>query len=129
VLADLGSALRMVEAAERAELGILVDTLHFNRSASRFDQLDRIPAARLPFVHVSDAPVRESYTTKELLHAARVERLPPGEGGIDIKGILSHMPRGIPMALEVPMTSRSAVEGAEAVALRVRKAAEQLLAP
>jgi sugar phosphate isomerase/epimerase len=129
VVPNLGSALMMVEAAERAELGILVDTLHFNRSASRLDELDRIPPARLPFVHVSDAPVPESYTTEELLHTARAERLPPGEGGIDIKGILSHMPPGIPMALEVPMTSLSAVEGAEAVALRVRRAAERLLAP
>jgi sugar phosphate isomerase/epimerase len=125
---NLGAALSVLEAAERPELGILVDTLHFDRSASRYEQLDRIPAARLPFVHVSDAPVQESYTTEELLHAARVERLPPGEGGIDIKAILSHMPRGIPMALEVPMTSRSAVEGAEAIALRVRQAAERLLA-
>ena len=129
VIPDLGSALRMVEAAQRAELGILVDTLHFNRSASRLDELDRIPAARLPFVHVSDAPVQQSYTTEELLHAGRVERLPPGEGGIDIKSILSHMPGDIPIALEVPMTSLSAVEGAEAVALRVRQAAERLLAP
>ena len=126
---DLASALSIVDAAQRPELGILVDTLHFNRSASRYEDLDRIPAARLPFVHVADAPVQESYTTEELLHTARMERLPPGEGGIDIKGILSHMPRGIPMALEVPMTSRSAIEGAEAVALRVRQAAERLLAP
>jgi sugar phosphate isomerase/epimerase len=128
VVPDLDSALRMVEAAERSELGILVDTLHFNRSGSRLEQLDRIPAARLPFVHVSDAPVQESYTTEELLHTARAERLPPGEGGIDINGILGHMPRDIPMALEVPMTSRNAVEGAEAVALQVRQAAERLLA-
>ncbi len=126
---DLSSALRIVEAAERAELGILVDTIHFNRSASRLDELDRIPPARLPFVHVSDAPVRGSYTTEELLHTARMERLPPGEGGIDIKNILTHMPRDIPLALEVPMTSLSAVVGPEAVALRVRQAAERLLAP
>jgi len=125
---DLAAASRIVEAAGRPELGILVDTLHFDRSGSRYEQLDRIPAARLPFVHMADAPVQDSYTTEELLHAGRVERLPPGEGGIDIKGILSHMPRDIPMALEVPMTSRSAAEGAEAVALRVRQAAERLLA-
>jgi sugar phosphate isomerase/epimerase len=129
VVPDLCSALRMVEAAERPELGILVDTLHFNRSASRLEQLDQIPAARLPFVHVCDAPVQDSYTAEELLHAGRAERLPPGEGGIDIKGILSHMPQDIPVALEVPMTAMSAVEGAEAVALRVRQAALRLLTP
>jgi sugar phosphate isomerase/epimerase len=104
-----------------------VDTLHFNRSASRLDELDRISPSRLLFVHVADAPVQASYTTEELLRAGRVERLPPGEGGIDIKRILSHMSQDIPVALEVPMTATAAAEGEEAVALRVRKAAERLL--
>ena len=45
----------------------------------------RIPPARLPFVHVCDAPVQEADTTEGLLHAARAERLPPGEGGLDIR--------------------------------------------
>ena len=52
--------------------------------------------------------MQDSYTTEELLHAGRAERPPPGEGGMDIKGILSHMPQGIPVALEVPMTAMSA---------------------
>jgi sugar phosphate isomerase/epimerase len=127
VVPDLRAALRVVEAADRPALGVLVDTLHFNRSGSRLDDLDRISASRLPFVHVSDAPVQSSYTTEELLHAARVERLPPGEGGIDIKRILGHMPRNIPVALEAPMTTMASAVGEEAVALRVRQAAERLL--
>ena len=127
VVPDLRAALSVVEAAERPALGILVDTLHFNRSASRLDDLDRISASRLPFVHVADAPVQASYSTEELLHAAREERLPPGDGGIDIKRILIRMPRDIPIALEVPMTAMAAAEGEEVVALRVRRAAERLL--
>jgi sugar phosphate isomerase/epimerase len=127
VVPDLSAAVTIVEAAERPALGILVDTLHFNRSASTIEDLDRISPSRLPFVHVADAPVRASYTTEELLHAGRVERLPPGEGGIDIKRILNHMPQDIPVALEVPMTATAAAEGEEAVALRVRQAAERLL--
>src|SRR3984957_67703 len=126
VVPDLGAAVRIVEGAERPALGILVDTLHFNRSASKLDELDRISPSRLPFVHVADAPVQASYTTEELLHAGRVERLPPGESGIDIKRILSHMPQDIPVALEVPMTATAAAQGEEAVALHVRQAAERL---
>lgn len=127
VVPDLGTAVQVVEAAGRTQTGILVDTLHFNRSGSRVEQLDSIPASRLPFVHVCDAPVQDAYTTEELLHAGRAERLPPGEGGIDKRGILRQMPQGIPVALEVPMTAMRAAEGAEAVALRVRRAAERLL--
>ena len=115
VVSDLGTAVQVMEAAGRTETGILVDTLHFNRSGSKVEQLHNIPGSRLPFVHVCDATVQDTYTTEELLHTGRAERLPPGEGGIDIRGILRHTPPGIPVALEVPMTAMSAAQGAEAV--------------
>src|SRR3954451_14003447 len=124
---DLAAAVSVVEAAGRPEAGILVDTLHFDRSGSRLEQLDTVPASRLPMVHVADAPVQASYTTEELLHTARSERLPAGEGGIDTRGIVRRMPPGIQVTLEVPM-SGTVAEGAEAVALRVRQAAERVLA-
>ena len=123
----LVTAVQVMEAAGRTETGILVDTLHFNRSGSKVEQLHNIPGSRLPFVHVCDATVQDTYTTEELLHTGRAERLPPGEGGIDIRGILRHMPPGIPVALEVPMTAMSAAQGAEAVARRVRQAAGRVL--
>lgn len=124
---DLGAAIALVAATGRPEVGILVDTLHFDRSNSRLEDLERLPPARLPFVHVCDAPVQGSYTTEELLHAGRAERLPPGEGGIDIGRILAAMPPGIPVALEVPMTALTAVEGPEAVAARAIGAARRVL--
>jgi len=124
---DLGTAWRVVEATGRPGAGILVDTLHFDRSASSVDELDSIPSSRFGFVHVADAPVLASYTTQDLLHAGRCERLPPGEGGIDIIGILRHMPPAIPVALEIPMTSLALSAGPEAVARRALIAATKLL--
>jgi hypothetical protein len=124
---NLDAAINVVNAAARPGLGILVDTLHFDRSGSSVEQLARTPRSRLPFAHVADAPVQKSYTTEELLHAGRAERLPPGEGEIDIRRVLEHMPDGIPVALEVPMTAMAVAEGFEAVALRVRQAASRLL--
>jgi sugar phosphate isomerase/epimerase len=128
VVPDLGAAVKVVEAAGRTHAGILVDVLHFDRSHSTLEELDRIPAARLPFVHVCDAPVEKPATIEGLLHTARAERLPPGDGGIDILRILQHMPAGIPVALEVPMEKLTREVGPEAVALRVREAATRLLA-
>ena len=55
---DLAAASRVVEATGRPACGILVDTLHFDRSESMLVDLDAVPASRLPFVHVSDAPVK-----------------------------------------------------------------------
>jgi sugar phosphate isomerase/epimerase len=124
---DLATAARVVAGCGRAGAGILVDTLHFSRSRSTLAQLRAVDASRLPMVHVADAKVQARYTTEELLHAARAERLPPGEGGINIKDILALMPAGIPFALEVPMTALTEKIGPEAVALRVRQAATKLL--
>jgi sugar phosphate isomerase/epimerase len=125
---SLKAAVAVVDAAGRADCGILVDTLHFARSGSAAEQFRDVPASRFPFVHVCDAPAGRSWTREQLFHAGRVERLPPGEGGIDIKSILAHMPPGIPIALEVPMTAMAAAQGEEAVALRARQAAERLFA-
>jgi sugar phosphate isomerase/epimerase len=124
----LGAAVAIVNAAERVERGILVDTLHYARSDSTAEQFHGVAASRFPFVHVCDAPAGTSWTREQLFHAGRVERLPPGEGGIDIKGILASLPPNIPIALEVPMTAMAAAQGEEAVAMRVREAAERLLA-
>jgi len=126
-VASLPHAAQIIEATGRANAGILVDTLHFDRCGCTLDQIDRVPAARLPFVHICDVPAERPTTTEGLLHHARAERLPPGEGGIDILGVLRHMPPGIPVALEVPMEALTREIGPEAVALRVREAATRLL--
>jgi hypothetical protein len=39
------------------------------------------------------------------LHQARAERLPPGEGELDLPFLIAHMPAGIPVVLEVPMAA------------------------
>ena len=127
VVPDLASALRVVEATGRPEVGILVDTLHFDRSRSSHELLGRIPVSRLPFLHLCDAPVQDAYSTEDLLHAGRAERLPPGEGQIDLPAILGRLPPDLPIALEVPMTAFAREAGTEAVARRVREAAGRLL--
>jgi sugar phosphate isomerase/epimerase len=69
----------------------------------------------------------ESFTTEQLLHTARSERLPPGEGGIDIRGILKRLPADIVIGLEVPMDTLTRECGPEEVAHRVRAAAGRLI--
>lgn len=124
----LAAARAVVEATGAPDIGILVDTLHFDRSGSSLADLAALPAARLPFAHLCDAPVCPPYTMEELLHAGRAERLPPGCGQIDLARVLSHLPPGIPIALEVPMAGLQAREGSEAVAARVIAAARRVVA-
>jgi sugar phosphate isomerase/epimerase len=127
VVPDVRAATRIVETADRNNTGILVDTLHFARSGSRLEHLDLVSPARFPFVHVCDAMAGESFTTEQLLHTARSERLPPGGGGIDIRGILKRLPADIVIGLEVPMDTLTRECGPEEVAHRVRAAAGRLI--
>jgi sugar phosphate isomerase/epimerase len=125
-VASLGAAAAAVAATGRPSCGILVDTLHYARSASSAADFAALAPSRLPFVHVCDAPSGQSWTREALIHTAREARLPPGEGGIDIAGIVRRMPKGIPIALEVPMTAELLAEGAERVIRRVHDAAARL---
>lgn len=99
---DLASAYAVTKDGGD-NVGILVDTLHFDRSPSTLQQLAMIPPHKLPFMHLCDALRYDSYNKELLLHTAREDRLPPGEGEIDLASIIRAMPKGVPMGLEVPM--------------------------
>lgn len=128
VVADFHAAAKMVAAVNHPKLGVLVDTLHFDRCGNTVADLSTVPASWLPFVHVCDAPAEKPTSVEAMLHTARAERLPPGEGAIDILGVLSGLPPDIRMALEVPMDRLTGEIGPEAVARRVRESTERLLA-
>lgn len=107
--------------------GILLDSLHFDRSASRLAQIAEIPPDRFPFVHIADAPRQASYTTEDLLDTARRQRLMPGEGQIDLAAILRALPAGLPIGLELPDAARADQPVAERLRA-ARVATEALLA-
>lgn len=123
---DLATARRVVEAAGPA-IGVLVDSLHFDRSGSRLEDLAALPPARLPFAHLCDAPRQDSYSEEDLLQTARAERLPPGAGQIDLAGFLAALPKDIWITAEVPMATLSAQEGSKAVLQRVQSACRAMM--
>ena len=125
---DLETAAKVVGAASRPNVGILIDTLHFDRSDSSVSQIGSIPTHWLPMTHLCDAPAEKPTTIEGLLHTARAERLPPGEGWLDIAPILKAMPSDTQIALEVPMRRLTSLEGPEAVARHVHDAAVRFLA-
>lgn len=64
-------------------VGILVDSLHWHCLGGDDDRLAAIPADRLIYAHINDAPAVP-------IHAQRDDdRLLPGEGVIDLEGFLS----------------------------------------
>lgn len=118
---DLTTAHR-VACAAGPHVGILVDALHFDRSDSALDELRTVAQNRLRLAHICDAPVHDTYSTEELLYTAREERLPPGDGQIDLLGLIAALPTGISFGLEVPMAGYSHQMGVAATLQRAMSA-------
>lgn len=125
---DAKSALRVVEAAGQPNGRVLVDALHAARSATTLADLAAIPAGRLAYAQICDAPAGIPATEAELIHTARCERLLPGEGGIDLAGIFDALPADLPVSVEIPHDIRKAVLGVEAWSRQALAAARAVLA-
>lgn len=98
---------RVVDAAARDNAGVLVDPIHFDRARSAPSDIDAVPRTRLRYAQLCDAPAERPTDNRELLHQARAERLMPGDGGLDLRGILRALPRDIPISVEIPMQTLS----------------------
>lgn len=116
---DARAALAVIDAAGRpSNAGILVDALHFDRSATTLDDIRALPAGLLHYAQICDAPTRQQhrrdFSTEEMIHTARCERLQPGEGGIDLAGLFAALPPGLPVSVEVVHLERmQATDAAE----------------
>ena len=130
---NLAEAVRVLRSVERPNAGILVDTLHFDRSNSSRDVLKTLPRRWFRFAHVCDAPREKPATVDGVIHTARAERLFPGDGGIDVRGILECLPPDIPYALEIPGETLAArvglAEYARLALLRARQHLEAVVEP
>lgn len=99
---DLAAALRIVQAADRPNGGVLVDALHFDRSATTLAEIAALPPARVNYVQFCDGPVPFEPGDEALIRVARGERLFPGQGGIDLVGLARAIPQSVPISIEVP---------------------------
>lgn len=125
---DARTATRIVERSGAENARVLVDALHFARSATTLDDISAIPARLLAYAQLCDAPGERPNTTEGLIYAARCERLLPGEGAIDLQGLIARLPRGLPLSLEIPHHRRIAETGQEEWARLALTAARSLMA-
>ncbi len=106
---DARTARHVVErAGTPANAGILVDALHFGRSATTLDDIRAIPRALLHYAQICDAEAGTHFNTEQLIHDARGARLPPGEGSIDLVGLFQALPADLPVSVEVIHLQREA---------------------
>ena len=125
-VASLADAIEVVRAAERHNGGILVDALHFARSGSRLTDLDGLPPEWFGFMQICDGPAIGPAAREAVIHAAREDRLAPGEGEFDLKGLMARLPP-LAVSLECPNTARAAQLGLEPWVRHMLVAAQTLL--
>ena len=102
----LEGALDIVTNCGRDNVGIMIDTLHFHRGRIPIEQLDRVPASWANFAHVCDDRPDVPATMEEARRTMREERLYPGEGAVDIAGIVGRLPQSVICAIELPHRQR-----------------------
>ncbi len=106
---DAKSALRIVRnAGLPTNAGILVDALHFGRSTTTLDDIRAIPRQLLHYAQICDAQAGLDFTTEQMIHTARCERLLPGDGNIDVQGLFDALPADLPVSVEVVNFGREA---------------------
>ncbi len=121
-------AVAIVETAgSPAYAGVLVDALHFARSATTLADIAAITRRWLHYAQICDAPAAIPATEEELIHTARQERLLPGEGGIDLRGLFTTLPGDLPVSVEVPNYLRVPQLGEREWARQALAAARALL--
>jgi sugar phosphate isomerase/epimerase len=124
---NVAQGVRLLAAANRHNAGLLIDPIHFDRAGDVPADISTIPRSRLRYMQICDAPAERPRDTETLIYHARNERLMPGDGALDLLGILRAVPDDIPIAAEVPMRTLEKTVGAFERARRIRERIEALL--
>ena len=89
VVRDVAAAWAIVEGADRANGGLVFDTWHFYRGNPDFSALARVPGDRIFAVQVADAAAE----VRGDLARDTFERKLPGEGALDLVGVMRALDR------------------------------------
>ena len=105
-VSNLAQAMRILDGAARANGGLLVDAIHFFRAGDSPQALAKVPRRFLRYMQLCDARPERPADMQEIIRQARSDRLFPGEGGLDLHGLLAALPAGLPLSLEVPVSRK-----------------------
>lgn len=102
-VSNISKALRILRGAGQPNGGLLVDAIHFSRARDSLAELKKVPREHLHYAQLCDAQPEIPADPKEIIRQARGDRRFPGEGGLDLRGLLGALPADLPLSLEVPV--------------------------
>lgn len=94
-------AIQIVRNAGQPNGRILPDSLHVARSETTLEELKE-GFDIIDYIQICDAPAKIPETNEELIHAARSERLLPGDGELQLQNFIHTFPPHIAISIEVP---------------------------
>lgn len=103
VVGSLPQAEAIVREAGKANGSILVDALHLHRSGGKPADLIAISARRLRAAQLCDAVADIPASDAAIIAEARAGRLPPGDGGLPLGGLLQALPADASLSVEMPL--------------------------
>lgn len=122
-ISTVAEAKRIIQAAGRKNAALLVDAIHFYRADNGLDDLKDVPKR---YLQLCDAHPGRPADMQEIIRQARGDRLFPGEGGLDLHGLMRALPADLPISIETPYAKpMSALERAK----RALAATRALLLP
>lgn len=109
---NLQEAITLLDILQMDNLYIMLDTLHAGRAGVTPEEIKRANPAYFHYLHLCDGPaghngdpVLNDIEDEQMLHTARSARLYPGEGVMDIAGMVKALPE-MPISIELPNVMR-----------------------
>jgi sugar phosphate isomerase/epimerase len=127
-IGSVADALTIVAGADRPNGGICVDAWHHERGPDTLDDLASVDGTRIASIQLDDGPVPR--TEADYVTDTSTNRLPPGEGGFDLVGLvrtLDGLGVRAPIGLEVISPDLAGSGPAEEVARRVADGMRRVL--
>lgn len=110
---NLAEANQIVTASAQDNAAVLIDALHFDRSNSTLAEVKQIDKSRMNYVQLCDGWAEYDPSDEGLIKIARSNRLVPGQGDIDLVGLIQALPADITLAAEVPNLELAALPALE----------------
>jgi sugar phosphate isomerase/epimerase len=108
---NLQMAKEVLEAVNRKNAGLMIDTLHAYRSRVKPEELKDCPQEWFRFVHLCDGPKEIPDSKDELIRVGRDAREYVGEGAIDIAAYMQYIPKTAACSIELPHLAKAAEFG------------------
>ena len=111
-VATLAQARTLVREAAVPGAAVVVDALHLVRSGGSVADLAGLTPDDVPYLQLCDARATPP-PTDGLRAEARGDRLYPGDGALDVQGLLRALPASLPISVEAPCAAYASLPARE----------------